>query len=198
MRPVTSTAATQKYSVQAMTLHWLIAFLIIWAFSIGWIVDEFPHLIADKGKYMSWHKWTGVTVFALTLWRLLVRIFHPAPPLPATTSCWERAASHSIHGLLYLLMLAVPLTGYLYSASAGRPVVYLGLVPLPMLIEPNATLKPLLKSAHVFLNYTLFCLFVLHILAALKHHVINRDGVLARMVPFMKGAKSQSQDSAKR
>ncbi len=197
MRSAASTTVMQKYSIQAMTLHWLMALLIIWAFAIGWIVDEFPQLIADRGKYMGWHKWIGVTVFALALLRLSERILHRAPPLPATTVRWERAASHLVHGLLYVLMFAVPLSGYFYSAAAGRQVIYLGLVPLPMFIEPNAALKPVFKSIHIFLNYTLLSLFALHILAALKHQFINRDSVFARMVPFLKGTKPRGQDASK-
>ena len=87
------------------------------------------------------------------------------------------------HLLLDLLIFAVPLSGYLYSSAAGVPVVYLGLVPLPTLIEANAELKPILKTVHYVLTMTMAAAVVGHVLAALKHQFIDRDGVLRRMLP---------------
>ncbi|WP_186247715.1 cytochrome b [Burkholderia gladioli] len=174
------------YTRTAIALHWLIALLIICGFSLGWVMTDIPGFTPTKLKYFSWHKWIGVTVFALAVIRVLWRATHAAPPLPAGTSRFAKCAAHAVHGLLYLLMLAIPITGYLYSSASNIPVVYLGLIPLPRLIDPDPVLKETLKTLHIFLNYTLLALVALHVLAALKHQVVDRDGVLGRMLPFLK------------
>jgi cytochrome b561 len=91
-----------------------------------------------------------------------------------------------VHLLLYVLMIAIPVSGYLYSSAANVPVVYLGLIPLPRLIAPDPHLKELLKNVHIVLNYTLLVLVGLHVAAALKHQWLDRDGLLSRMLPFLK------------
>jgi cytochrome b561 len=91
-----------------------------------------------------------------------------------------------VHALLYVLTLAIPMTGYLYSSASNIPVVYLGIVSLPRLIDPDPVLKEIFKTLHVALNYALLSLVVLHVLAAVKHQVWDRDGLLSRMRPFAK------------
>ncbi|WP_144113418.1 cytochrome b [Paraburkholderia sp. BCC1886] len=179
-------AAPDSYSGPAIALHWLIAVLIVCGFYIGWIMTDIPGFTPTKLKYFSWHKWIGVTVFALAVLRVLWRAGHRAPPLANGTPLWQKGAAHAVHGLLYLLMLAIPVTGYLYSSAAGIQVVYLGIVPLPTLIGPDDALKVVLRSVHIWLNYTLLVLVILHVLAALKHQFIDRDGLLGRMLPFPK------------
>lgn len=179
-------AAPDRYSGPAIALHWLIAVLIVCGFYIGWIMTDIPGFTPTKLKYFSWHKWIGVTVFALAVLRVLWRAGHRAPPLASGTPLWQKGAAHAVHGLLYLLMLAIPVTGYLYSSAAGIQVVYLGIVPLPTLIGPDDALKVVLRSVHIWLNYTLLVLVILHVLAALKHQFIDRDGLLGRMLPFLK------------
>ncbi len=88
-----------------------------------------------------------------------------------------------LHGLLYVLMFAIPLSGYFYSLAAGVPVTYLGVLPLPVLIGPDPELKDVLKAVHYWLNMSLLAAVVLHVAAALKHQFIDRDGVLKRMLP---------------
>jgi cytochrome b561 len=181
-----SFAPSHAYTRTAITLHWLIAALIVAGFSIGWIMTRIPGFTPEKLRYVSWHKWIGVTVFALAALRIIWRLTHKAPPLPALMSRWERAAAHTVHGLLYVLMVAVPLTGYLFSSASNVPVVYLGIVPLPRLIAPDPALKAVLKTAHLALNYGLAVLVVVHVAAALKHQWIDRDKLLSRMMPFLK------------
>lgn len=179
-------ATPVRYTQTAIALHWLIAVLIVGGFALGWVMTDIPGFTPAKLKYYSWHKWIGVTVFALALMRLLWRATHAAPALPGATPAWQRAASHGVHMLLYALMLAIPVTGYLYSSASNIPVVYLGVVPLPRLIDPDPVLKETLKTLHVTLNYILLALVSLHVLAALKHQVLDRDGLLSRMLPFAK------------
>jgi cytochrome b561 len=173
----------QRYTNIAILFHWLIALLIIGSFTMGVVMTDMPGITPTKLKYYSWHKWAGVTILGLAMLRLLWRLTHKAPPYPAGMSSWQRSAAHALHALLYVLMFAVPLSGYFYTLSAGYPVVYFGLFELPVLIGPNPELKPLLKGLHYWLNMALAGAVGLHVLAALKHQLIDRDGVLKRMMP---------------
>lgn len=173
----------QRYTRPAILFHWLIAVLIIGSFSLGLVMTDIPGLTPTKLKYYSWHKWAGVTILALAMLRLLWRLAHSAPAYPASMPRWEQSAAHHLHSLLYVLMFAVPLSGYFYTLSAGVPVVYFGMIELPVLIAPNPELKPVLKALHFWLNMGLAGAVGLHIAAALKHVFIDRDGVIKRMLP---------------
>jgi cytochrome b561 len=177
-------SAPRRYTGIAMLLHWLIAALIVWGFALGWVMTDIPGITPTKLRYFSWHKWIGVTVLALVLVRILWRATHAAPALPASMHAWERLAAHAGHTVLYVLMVAIPVTGYLYSSAAGIQVVYLGIWPLPTLIGPDDALKHILRNVHVTLNYTLLAVVVLHVLGALKHQLLDRQNILARMLPF--------------
>ncbi|KRB88524.1 cytochrome b [Noviherbaspirillum sp. Root189] len=172
-----------RYTLPAIILHWLIALLIIAAFALGITMVDIPGITPTKLKYFSWHKWIGITVLGLACLRLLWRLGHKAPAYSSAMPGWQQSAAHSLHGLLYLLMFAIPVSGYFYSLAAGVPVVYLGVLPLPALIDPNPEWKAILKQVHYWLNMTLLVMFALHVVAALKHQFIDRDGVLKRMLP---------------
>ncbi|WP_050461745.1 cytochrome b [Herbaspirillum autotrophicum] len=173
----------ERYTKTAISLHWLTALLIIAAFALGVTMVDIPGLTPTKLKYFSWHKWLGITVLGIACLRLLWRLSHPAPAYPFQMPRWQQAAAHALHLLLYFLIFAIPVSGYLYSLAAGVPVVYLGVVPLPVILAPNPELKPLLKLTHYTLNMILLGAVILHVLAALKHHFIDRDGVFKRILP---------------
>jgi cytochrome b561 len=145
----------KRYTSTAIVLHWLIALLIIGTFTLGLVMTDIPGLTPTKLRYFSWHKWAGVTVLGLAALRLLWRLANRPPVLPATTPAWQQSAAHALHGLLYVLIFAVPLSGYAFTLAAGVPVVYLGLFKLPVLFEANAALKPVLRSVHYWLDMTL-------------------------------------------
>jgi cytochrome b561 len=172
-----------RYTRTAVLLHWLMAILIVSGFALGVTMVNIPGLTPTKLKYFSWHKWIGVTVLMLACARLLWRLFHAAPPYPSTMPDWQKKAANGLHGLLYLLIFAVPLSGYFYTLALGVPVVYLGIVELPVLIQPDPALKPVLKLVHYVLNMILLGAFCLHVAAALKHHFIDRDGIFKRILP---------------
>jgi len=172
-----------RYTGVAIVFHWLMAVLIIGAFSMGLIMTEMPGISPTKLKYYSWHKWAGVTILALAGLRLLWRLAHRAPAYPDSMPGWQKTTANGLHGLLYGLMFAVPLSGYFYTLAAGYPVVYFGLFELPVLIAKDDALKPLLKDVHFWLNMGLASAVALHVAAALKHTFIERDGVLKRMLP---------------
>lgn len=171
-----------RYGLTAILLHWLVALLIGAAFALGVVMVEIPGLTPTKLRYFSWHKWLGVTVLALVALRLLWRWWRGVPPA-ANMPVWQQRASTIGHLILYVLMFAVPLSGYFYSLAAGVPVVYFGVWPLPVLMDADPVLKPVLKQLHIALVYVMLVITVVHILAALKHHFIDRDNVLRRMLP---------------
>ena len=173
-----------RYTNSAIALHWLIALLIIATFFLGLTMVDMPGITPTKLKYFNWHKWMGVTVLGLAVARVLWRLTHKAPPLPATMPKWERLAAELGHLGLYALMFAVPLSGYFYSLASGYKVVYLGQFTLPVLMDPNPELKPILKTAHYLLNMGLAALVSVHVLAVIKHQLIDRNNILKRMLPW--------------
>jgi len=173
----------QRYTTTAIVLHWLIAILIIGAFTLGLVMTDIPGISPAKLRYFSWHKWTGVTVLLLACLRLLWRLKNRPPALPDAMPAWQRGAAHGLHHLLYVFIFAVPLSGYCYTLAAGIPVVYFGLFQLPVFIAKNPALAETLKPIHYWLNMSMAALVALHVLAALKHHFLDRDGTLRRMLP---------------
>jgi cytochrome b561 len=137
-----------------------------------------------KLTLVSYHKWIGVTVFALMSLRWAWRLAHRPPPLPPKMPAWQRDAARLAHWVLYALLLAIPLSGWLYSSAVGVPTVYLGLWQLPDLVGKDKALAEALKLAHKSLNFTLLALVVVHVAAAIKHHFVDRDGLLTRMRPW--------------
>ena len=174
-----------RFTPTAIVLHWIAAILILCNLPLGLYMVDLP-LSPAKLKYFSWHKWVGVTVFLLSAARILWRLGHPAPELPDSMRPWERRAAKASHILLYVLFFAVPISGWLSSSALGFQTVYLGLVPIPDLLEKNKELADVLKIVHRSLNYTMAAIIAGHIAAAIKHHVLDRDDVLTRMLPFLK------------
>ncbi|MBS1220097.1 MAG: putative cytochrome b561 [Proteobacteria bacterium] len=173
-------SAANRYSTPAVVLHWLMALLIFAAFPLGLYMADLP-LSPDKLKLYSYHKWIGVTVFLLVAVRLGWRLTHTPPPLPDGTPVWQRRVSATVHGLLYLLMIAIPLSGWLMSSAKGFQTVWFGVLPLPDLLEKDRELGDLLAGVHKALNFTLLALVILHVAAAFKHHFIERQPFLQRM-----------------
>ncbi len=175
-----------SYSAVAIGLHWLIFVFIVANWLLGLYMVDLS-LSPQKLKFFSWHKWIGITIFLIAIIRVTWRITHPAPPLPDTLPRWQLLAAGLSHLLLYLLLFAIPLSGWLYSSASGIPTVYLGWIELPDLVQKDRHLADLLKIAHISLNSALFVLVLIHAAAALKHHFIDRDEILIRMLPFLQG-----------
>jgi len=173
--------AGRRYSGAAIGLHWLTAVLIVANLALGLSMVPLP-IIPRKLEWYTWHKWIGITVFLLTCARLGWRWVRPAPPAVAMAA-WQRRAAAVSQFLMYVLLLAIPVSGWLYSSATGVQVVYLGLVPLPDLVPHDKALAGVLKATHVALNFTLFVVVFVHTAAALKHHFVDRDAALVRMLP---------------
>jgi cytochrome b561 len=172
----------RRYTAPAIVLHWLIALALAGNLIVGfWMADL--ALSPLKLKVYSWHKWSGVTIFLLVVLRVLWRLAHRPPAMPASMPRWQITASHVSHAVLYLLTLAVPLTGWLYSSARGFQTVWFGVLPIPDLLAKDALLADLLHDAHENLNLLMAALVIVHVAAALKHHFVDRDDVLRSMLP---------------
>lgn len=174
----------KPYSWPSIGAHWLIALLIFAGFALGLYMHDLP-LSPQKLRYYSYHKWLGVTVFALVLVRVFLRWRYPPPPvLPAPR--WQQRAARGVHQAFYFLMFAIPLSGWLMSSAKGFSTVWFGVLPLPDLLEKDEALGDLLRFFHETLNWLLALLVCLHAGAALKHHWHDRDATLARMLPWIR------------
>ena len=172
----------QRYTGVAIGLHWLIGLMIVTSLGVGLYMVSLS-LSPDKLRLYSWHKWAGVTIFILVLVRSLWRLTHPAPPLPDDVPVWQRKVAEATHYALYALMIVIPLTGWLMSSAKGFQTVYFGVVPIPDLLAKNEGLGETLALVHRYLNYSMIGLVIAHIAAALKHHFIDKDDILRRMLP---------------
>ena len=168
-----------RYSSPAIALHWVLALAIIANFALGLYMHELP-VSPSRLKLYNYHKWAGITIFALSALRLLWRLTHRPPPDVAMPA-WQAKVAHAIHMLLYALFFAVPLSGWAYSSAAGFPVVVFGVVPLPDFVPKDKELAETLKGLHKLLTLSMGALVLGHIAAALKHQLIDRDGLMARM-----------------
>jgi len=173
---------TANYTRTAVALHWLVALLIIGGFAVGVTMVDLP-LSPTKARVFAYHKWAGLTVLGLAAVRLAWRLTHPAPPdLPMPL--WQARVARATHVLLYVLMFAVPVLGWLYTSAAGFPVVYFKLIQIPDLVAKDKELAELLKPVHGALAWSLAVLVALHVAAALKHHFLERDATLRRMLSW--------------
>lgn len=184
-----------RYNTLAMALHWLIAALIVGNIALAWYFNTLTGL--PKIAPVQLHKSIGITVLLLSLMRLAWRLLAPPPPLPASVEGWARLAAGAVYGLFYVVMIGMPLTGWALSSASViirfEPIRLYGLIPWPA-IGPLAGLAPgPMKAAHhVFvlghglLAKLAYALIVLHVAAALRHLVLLRDGVMGRMVPFLR------------
>ena len=179
--PAAPGLARPRYSAPARALHWLIAIGVVAALCIELTFDDLP-LSPHKIRLINYHKWVGLTVLFLWFARVAWRIGHRPPALPATMSTFQQRAAHGIHGLLYLLLVAVPIAGWFLSSARGFPLTYLGLVPLPDLTAKDRAAAELLHNVHAVLAWSLLALAAAHAVAALKHHFVDRDDVLRRML----------------
>ena len=173
---------TLAWSASAKSFHWGVAALILLQFVLGWLAASW-RLSPTKLDLFVWHKSIGMLILVLVVLRLLNRLATRAPALPAGMPAWERAAAHASHALLYGLMLALPLSGWIVSAAAGVPFRIFWRMPLPAIVPPDKQTADLAAVVHFSLGIALVALLVLHVGAALRHHFAKRDDVLSRMLP---------------
>jgi cytochrome b561 len=184
--PADSSPSKARYNRVAIALHWLLALTIASLFGVGVYMTDLP-FSPWRLKLYNWHKWAGMTFLALSVLRLLWRLTHRPPALPAVITqampAWQTRAYHATHHLLYLLFFAVPLLGWAYSSAAGFPIVWFGQITLPDLLGADKALAEAIKPLHKLAALALVGLAALHVAAAFKHHWLDRDGLLLRMMP---------------
>jgi cytochrome b561 len=180
MRTAAPRLPSDRYTRTAIQLHWLVAGLIACAFAVGWLM--MPLSVSPfRLRLVNWHKWIGISVLLLAVLRILWRLTHSAPellPMPR----WQRQLARGLHGTLYVLLFAMPISGWLSSNAAGYPIVYFGLIRLPTLVGKDKGLSQALHGLHHQIGWLLLLSFGLHLLAIVKHHFIDGDATLSRML----------------
>lgn len=168
-----------RFGFVAIFLHWVIALLIIGLLALGLYMVRLP-ISLEKLKLYGWHKELGFLVLFLAIFRLLWRLSNEMPELALP---WlEKLAARSMHWAFYLFMFAMPVTGWLITSSSGLPASFFGLFTLPDLVSPDEQHRVLFSEIHEWLGYALIIAIALHTAAALKHHFINKDNILRRMI----------------
>ena len=175
-----------RYDAVAQVLHWGTAIAIVAAFILIQSIEDMPRG-PEKAALMDLHKSLGVTVLALTAARLAWRWISPPPALPPGTAPWAGFAAAAGHGLLYALMLAVPLSGLVMAWAGGRPVEVFGLFTLPSLLGASPDLKEAMEEVHEVVGTGIMILAGLHAAVALVHQWVLCDGTLTRMLPGRAG-----------
>jgi cytochrome b561 len=171
-----------RWSTVAKTFHWLMALLILGNGAFAFWMDGLKPSL-NKINMFALHKSIGLTVLALFVLRLAWKMFDRRPPdEPAPR--WQQIAAHAVHGFLYLLIVAIPLSGWAFNSAHGFPLQYFKQFNLPALVEKNEELSNTLGTVHVYLFWLLLLVLLAHVGGALKHHFIDRDDTLRRMLPF--------------
>ena len=179
------TNSADRYGLVSRLLHWLMALLILAMIGIGAYMADLDKEDPLRTQLYTLHKEIGVTILVLAVLRILWILVSRPPVLPAALQRWEVILAKSTVGLLYLLMLATPMAGYLMTNTAGQPISYFGLFDLPALLGENHDLHETLEEVHEFLAFTILALVGLHALGALKHRFVDKDpgaDVLRRML----------------
>jgi cytochrome b561 len=177
-------AAGGRYTGAAQALHWVTAALIFATLAVAWVMYNMPDKAPTQGVLLTLHKSLGITIFALVIARLVWRGRHNAPPLSRSLSPWVRASATVSHGLLYFVLIFMPLTGYMMSAAGAHPISFFGLFNLPTSATKHEAAQHAAFLAHVgVLQWLLYALLALHIGAVVWHVVVRRDGALDRMLP---------------
>lgn len=191
----TSPAAAERYSSGAIVLHWLIAAAMFAQIGLGLYMVEVVRedRLALKFSLYQWHKSLGITILLLTLVRIVWRLTHRVPPLPDTLRPWERVAARFTHTGFYVLLVALPMTGWAMVSTAPFPLPTLVYgrfiwphIPGLEMIAPKSVLEPLFRSGHATLAFVAIGGIALHLAAVAKHALVLRDDVLARMLPGRK------------
>jgi len=174
---------TRSWGSLSKALHWIIVLLIINQWIIAERADALPNGLA-KLQVLAWHKSFGITILMLAAIRLVWRLMNPTPELTTETKPWERALAKLSHLLLYALIFAMPLTGWMMSSARNFPVSWFKLFQLPDLVSPGEQTFHQMLDLHHLLFKVLVGVALLHVAGALKHHFYDKNDVLKRMLPF--------------
>lgn len=170
-----------RYPRAIVVLHWLLATLILVLLATGWFMVDLPRNTDARAFWFNFHKSLGVLTAFVIVALLVLRTRRPVPPLPASMPGWERKAAHVNHGLFYLSMVLITVAGYLASSFSKYGPKLFGIIPLPQLGWDDAAIRGPLVQSHAVLAAVFAVLIVIHVVAALKHLVVDKDGVFQRM-----------------
>lgn len=183
------TLPARAYSSTAKWLHWLIAICVLTIIPVGILMNM--DLPVSGGLY-NFHKSLGMLILFLMTSRILYRLFYGAPAAEPTLARWQKAISSAVHGLLYVVLLVMPIIGYVANSAYGEhgtPTPFFGLFSFPPIVAPNEALSDRLFLIHRYLGFGVGVLALMHIAAALQHYFIIKDGVLQRMLPTALGGR---------
>jgi cytochrome b561 len=172
----------RQWGALAKGFHWIIALAILGNGMFGLLMD-LAHSPMQKLNWLALHKSIGLTVLALVLLRILWR-WRDGRPTDEPAPRWQQQAAHAVHGVLYVLIVAIPLSGWWFNSVTGKPLQWFKLFNLPALVAKNDSLRDLAHGVHEYLFWFLLLVLLAHVGAALKHHVFDNDNVLRRMLPF--------------
>lgn len=178
------------WSIVIKLFHWAMALLIIGMMILGWTAKGWP-LSPTKVKLFFWHKSFGILILGLALLRLLWRLQDRPPSLPATMSRVERTLAHGSHAMLYALMVAMPISGWVVNSAGKFPFKVFGLWRLPQIVAPDKAVEALAKDVHLAFFWVFATLLLVHVAAALRHHYLLRNDVLLRMLPWLWPRRAQ-------
>ncbi|WP_413663349.1 cytochrome b [Microbulbifer sp. CNSA002] len=174
--------SSSSYGWVAIALHWIMAPAIIGTFILGWWMRQLSYYDPWYQRAPEIHKGVGIILLVFLLFRLAWRFANPSPASNPQTPSWQKFAATATHGLIYLLLLAIMVSGYLISTADGRPIDVFGIVSIPATLQGIPNQEDIAGSIHEILAWGLIGLVAAHVLAALKHHFIDRDGTLRRIL----------------
>ena len=191
-------SGTRRYRPGAQAFHWITAALMFVVIPLGWIFAEFktkadaPTIFqapfpGSPGDYASAHKTIGLLIFAIVAARIVYRIANPPPALPGRMALWERGLSHANHWLLYAILIVMPVSGYIMSSASTKPISIFGLFDFPKLPVGKAA-GGIAFSVHVYVQWAVYALILLHVAATVWHLLVKRDALLDRMLPSQANA----------
>jgi cytochrome b561 len=181
--PGSTTTSGGRYTLTAQALHWIMAALMFVVLPIAWVMVNMPQGAQFRGLLFTLHKSVGLTIVALVAVRIAWRAQHPVPPLEVGLARWEKVAATGSHWMLYVVLVGMPISGYLLDAAGGYSISYFGLFSVPLLPK-----SPALSSAATWVHvavgqWVVYTLIILHVAASIWHVSVRRDGVLDRMLP---------------
>lgn len=176
------TNTSNSYGLVSRVIHWLMAALIVGLFSVGLYMTSLGYYDALYHTLPWWHKSIGLSVFALLIFRLLWKVLNPLPEPLATHSSFEKKAASITHKAFYLLISLIAISGYFISTAKGKGISFFDWLEIPALIEPFTDQADRSGVVHLWLAYLLAAFVLLHAAGALKHHFIDKDKTLKRMI----------------
>ena len=176
-----------RYTAAAQGFHWLGALLMLAILPIAWHMTMLSRDDPARDTWYTVHKSLGLTILALSVLRIVWRVSHAPPALPRSMARLEVILAEASHWALYLVLFAMPISGYLISAAGGHPVSYFGLFTVPTIVPENPQLAKAAVVVHLLGQWAVYALIVLHIAATAFHLIVRRDAILDRMLPEQDG-----------